>query len=1196
MIMCSRLIRLFRSLKKKHCLDLEAWKMCTFFVKGKDVFKGFIFTVLLVVYLLVGTPSIGIAAGVRHALEFDGQDDYIATNEQYLFIYETGEFSASAWIHVYEHAIDTDTWNSVLGTGHAGPFRVAVIQDGVIRCTYDGASRVDLYSDPIPTNQWRHVLVQGDGSTLQLYVDGVLADDAAIVPQISAKTPNFAIGTWPDRLGQRVMNGIIDDVRIWNRPLLQEEILEALDHELAGDEEGLVGYWTFNEGQGNIAYDISPTQNHGTITGAIWTMNTAPMALPTIAFAPDPSNSAVDVPRDVVLSWSPGSLAITHDVYLGTVFEDVSEATRANPLDVLVSEGQAATTYAPQNVLQFGQTYYWRIDELDNSETYKGEVWNFTVEPTGYPLPSQRITATASSANSTDEQAEKTIDGSGLDPNDMHSVEPTDMWLSDAADLDKAWIEYAFDKAEGFALEFDGQDDYVVTNEQYPFINESGGFTTSAWVHVYQHAISTDTWNSVVGRGHAGPYRVAVIQDGKVRCTWDGESRVNLYSDPIPENQWTHILVQGDGSTLQLFIDGNPVDEVAIIPTAKESVNFAIGTWPQNLGQRVMNGIIDDVRVWNKPLSEGEIQESLIQALSGDEEGLVGYWTFNEGEGDIAFDRSPSQNHGTISGASWTGNAVSLASSGNAEDSNTGGPPPVKLDQMLVWNHNTSVEKLVGFGVKEAIIQYSLDGKEWTTLGETHEFAQASGKDDYSPITAIDFGGVLAKYVRITANSNWGGALNQYGLSEVRFLSIPMTAREPYPAPGATDVAPKTQLSWRAGRQAVTHEVYLSTDEQKVLDGTALVGTVSEPRFDATNLTKLGQTHYWKINEVNDLADPAVWEGDVWSFTVPESIVVDNFENYSDDDAAGKAIWQAWTDGFGIANNGSQVGNLEPPYAERMIVHGGKNSMPLFYSNTNGATMSEATLNFDVPQDWTLHGIQTLVLYFHGAIANTGQLYVKINNAKLTYDDNASDLAIPKWTQWNLDLASVNSNLGNVTMLTIGVEGAGASGVLYVDDIYLYATAPMIPETLWIEAEAGTVTDPMKIQNVAGGASGDQYVTMPPLTNSTDNPPTNGRVTIPFDVESGTYQIQTRVVAPTDGDDSMWLRIEGATTNTTNHSSGWVQADLREGKDWHWSDIYSIDDGGAVVNFTLEAGQHNLEFAYREDGLLIDAFLIIKVD
>ncbi|MHC4680459.1 MAG: LamG-like jellyroll fold domain-containing protein [Planctomycetota bacterium] len=391
--MCSQLIHLFRGLMKKNCLDLEVWKMCSSSVKGRDVFKGSLFTILLaaVCYVLLGTPSTCGGASGRYALEFDGQDDYVATNEQYLFIYETGEFSASAWIHVYEHAVSNATWNSVLGTGHAGPFRVAVIQDGLIRCTYDGASRVNLYSDPIPVNQWRHVLVQGDGSTLQLYIDGALVDDVAIVPQASAKRPNFAIGSRPDSLGTRVMNGIIDDVRLWNRPLSQEEIQQALDQAVGGDEVGLVGYWTFDEGQGDTAFDSSPTQNHGTITGATWTSNTAPMAPPVNAFAPDPADGALDVPRDVTLSWSPGSSAITHDVYLGTVFADVNGASRAEPRDVLVEEAHTATTYAPAGALQFGQTYYWRIDERDAVETYTGDVWSFTLEPAGYPLPSQRI-------------------------------------------------------------------------------------------------------------------------------------------------------------------------------------------------------------------------------------------------------------------------------------------------------------------------------------------------------------------------------------------------------------------------------------------------------------------------------------------------------------------------------------------------------------------------------------------------------------------------------------------------------------------------------------------------------------------------------------------------------------------------------------------------------------------------------------
>ncbi|MHC4511262.1 MAG: hypothetical protein ACYTAO_20325, partial [Planctomycetota bacterium] len=58
------------------------------------------------------------------------------------------------------------------------------------------------------------------------------------------------------------------------------------------------------------------------------------------------------------------------------------------------------------------------------------------------------------------------------------------------------------------------------------------------------------------------------------------------------------------------------------------------------------------------------------------------------------------------------------------------------------------------------------------------------------------------------ATSNWGGLLPQYGLSEVRFFSIPVIAREPSPDSEAADVNPAVTLAWRPGREAATHNVY----------------------------------------------------------------------------------------------------------------------------------------------------------------------------------------------------------------------------------------------------------------------------------------------------------------------------------------------------------------------------------------------------
>ncbi|MCH8218391.1 MAG: hypothetical protein IH892_16660, partial [Planctomycetes bacterium] len=65
-----------------------------------------------------------------------------------------------------------------------------------------------------------------------------------------------------------------------------------------------------------------------------------------------------------------------------------------------------------------------------------------------------------------------------------------------------------------------------------------------------------------------------------------------------------------------------------------------------------------------------------------------------------------------------------------------------------------------------------------------------------------------------------------------------------------------------------------------------------------------------------------------------------------------------------------------------------------------------------------------------------GQLYVKINDTRVAYDGDASNLMRSEWSQWYIPLANVAGNLSRVNSLTIGIDGGGA-GVVYVDDIFL---------------------------------------------------------------------------------------------------------------------------------------------------------------
>jgi len=366
-----------------------------------------------------------------------------------------------------------------------------------------------------------------------------------------------------------------------------------------------------------------------------------------------------------------------------------------------------------------------------------------------------------------------------------------------------------------------------------------------------------------------------------------------------------------------------------------------------------------------------------------------------------------------------------------------------KLDALLVWNSNQLVESFVGLGAKDVVIETSVDGAEWTVLEGATLFNQATGSATYTANTSIDFGGILAQAVRITINAGYG-FLPQYGLSEVRILYVPTFAREPQPASGSVMASANVELAWRSGREAASSEVYLGTDAADL----PLLGTTTESSMTASGLN-YSTTYFWSVTEVNEAEAVTAYASDVWSFTTPDYGIVDSFDQYDDNC---NRIFFAWEDGLGHnggeeidgcdvpASNGngggSIVGNDTAPFAEKTIVNAGSTqSLPFNYDNSFGP--SEAALSLG-GQDWSVSGIQTLSLYFRGETGNTGSLYLKINNTKVTYEGSSGGIGRPAWQAWNIELANTGASLGNVTQLTIGVDGGSAAGMLYIDDIRLY--------------------------------------------------------------------------------------------------------------------------------------------------------------
>jgi hypothetical protein len=185
-------------------------------------------------------------------------------------------------------------------------------------------------------------------------------------------------------------------------------------------------------------------------------------------------------------------------------------------------------------------------------------------------------------------------------------------------------------------------------------------------------------------------------------------------------------------------------------------------------------------------------------------------------------------------------------------------------------------------------------------------------------------------------------------------------------------------------------------------------------------------------------------------------LTLDDFEQYDDNS---KRIFFAWQDGMGHSGgtdvqdcdvmpskgngSGAIVGHDIKPFAEKKIVHAGKQSMPIEYNNAFGT--SEATLTLE-GQNWAAMGAEVLSFAFYGAADNAGRLFIRINDHKVVYDGDPRSIALAQWQTWAVDLASVMGDLTSVTKLTIGVEGDKVKGTLYIDDIRLLGSSASKPE------------------------------------------------------------------------------------------------------------------------------------------------------
>ena len=197
----------------------------------------------------------------------------------------------------------------------------------------------------------------------------------------------------------------------------------------------------------------------------------------------------------------------------------------------------------------------------------------------------------------------------------------------------------------------------------------------------------------------------------------------------------------------------------------------------------------------------------------------------------------------------------------------------------------------------------------------------------------------------------------------------PLIAWNPQPASNTTlDIRDATTLTWSAGNTAVKHDVYLGQNKVAVraADATSPLyqGRLSTTSFSLAGLVAFGGgTYYWRIDEV-EADGKTIHPGVVWSFTIPAYLIVDDFESYNDD--AQPYLQHVDRRPYRSARAAPRSATAAAPFAERTIVHGGRQSMPMDYNNVKSPFYSEATQTFSSLQNWTGYDANALSIWFRG--------------------------------------------------------------------------------------------------------------------------------------------------------------------------------------------------------------------------------------
>jgi hypothetical protein len=331
------------------------------------------------------------------------------------------------------------------------------------------------------------------------------------------------------------------------------------------------------------AFTLSDTSIYTNILSATTHSDTSP---PLQATNPVPADNFENVRTSSSLGWKKGVGADSHQLYLGL----------NNPPDFITNLSE--NNYKPDALLS-GNTYYWRVDEVNVNDTTQGEVWSFTTRPL---LPDQLV---------------------------GHWQFETSAYAADSSEFSNngeynnfTQASFLWDGAINKALSFDGLDQFVRIPHSFEFDFESGDFSVSFWLLQYSYQIDTTKQYSYLMKGSL--YEDPELKRSGKRYEVYYKPVINALVFEIDDNtimssveageefyiqgEWVQLVATRDTKSglINLYANGNLIESAADSSSdISEDENLYFGYNIDN--DMYLKGALDDVRLYNYALSESEI-------------------------------------------------------------------------------------------------------------------------------------------------------------------------------------------------------------------------------------------------------------------------------------------------------------------------------------------------------------------------------------------------------------------------------------------------------------------------------------------------------------------------------------------------------------------------------------------------------------